>query len=60
MNIKWVILAAALLCGFQSIAADKPDTTWVYKQIGSKELKMDVFLPDGYESASKPFPAMVK
>jgi acetyl esterase len=55
--MKRIILATLLYAG-AVVAAEVPDTTWTYKQIDGKELKMDVFLPEGYESG-KNFPVFV-
>ncbi|VGO12502.1 Carboxylesterase NlhH [Pontiella desulfatans] len=35
------------------------DAQWTYKTVGETELKMDVFLPDGYESSKEQFPTIV-
>ncbi|MEO0415468.1 MAG: carboxylesterase family protein, partial [Verrucomicrobiota bacterium] len=42
-----------------SLQARKPDTFWTYHQIGDRELKLSVFFPDDYETASTKFPVMV-
>ena len=36
-----------------------PDTQWTYKSISGKDLKMDVFLPVGYQEAEVSYPVMV-
>ena len=36
-----------------------PDTQWTYKSISDKDLKMDVFLPAGYQDAEVSYPVMV-
>ena len=37
----------------------KPDVQWTYRTVGETELKMDVFLPDGYESSRETYPTFV-
>ena len=37
----------------------EPDTQWVYKTVSGKDLKMDVFLPAGYQDAEVSYPVMV-
>ena len=37
----------------------EPDTQWTYKSISGKDLKMDVFLPAGYQDAEVSYPVMV-
>ena len=36
----------------------EPDAMWTYKQVSGKDLKMSVFLPDGYDGGSR-FPTFV-
>jgi len=55
--MKRIVLAALMYAGAVA-AAEVPDTTWTYKQVDGKELKMDVFLPEGYESGEN-FPVFV-
>lgn len=40
------------------MAAEFPDTQWTYKTVDGKALKMDVFLPEGYEAGDQ-FPVFV-
>lgn len=49
------ILLFGALCVF---GAGQPDTQWAYKTVNGKELKMDVFLPDGYDAGTQ-FPVFV-
>ena len=49
-------LFAATTPGLQSV---KPDARWTYKKVDGKELKLDVFLPEGYEESEKDHPAYV-
>lgn len=59
MNLK-VWAAGFLVLSVVGVrSAEVPDVRWTYKTIDNKELKMDVFLPEGYESAEKTFPAIV-
>ncbi|MDF7823557.1 alpha/beta hydrolase [Pontiellaceae bacterium B12227] len=60
MNVKWIIVAAGLLVSLPSVfGAENPDAQWTYKTVGEKDLKMDVFLPEGYESSKGKFPIIV-
>jgi acetyl esterase len=56
--VKNVFIIALLLNALHSFGGEKPDTTWTYKTVEGKALKMDVFLPEGYESGSS-FPTLV-
>ena len=57
--LKSFLLTLFCLAGVAAHAAGTPDTQWTYKTINGKALKMDVFLPEGYASAEKSFPAIV-
>lgn len=37
----------------------QPDTHWTYKNIDGKELKLSVFLPEGYETSDETYPTFV-
>lgn len=58
--IKTFLLTLTLsaLCAVSATAAPRPDTMWTYKKIDGKQLRMSVFLPDGYETA-KALPTIV-
>ncbi len=51
-------LTLSALCTVSATAAPQPDTMWTYKKIDGKQLRMSVFLPDGYETA-KALPTIV-
>ncbi len=36
-----------------------PDGMWTYKQVGGKDLKLSVFLPDGHPDSTEKFPTIV-
>lgn len=48
-----------LCCGSLVQGNPVPDAQWIYKTVGETELKMDVFLPDGYDASKEKFPAIV-
>ena len=55
------IIAAGAICASvcgSAWAGAKPDAAWTYKTVGDTELKMDVFLPEGYEEGTE-FPTFV-
>jgi acetyl esterase len=57
-----VISHSLLLFAAMNAAAkdeNKPDTQWVYKTVDGKDLKLDVFLPDGYEKSNRSYPVFV-
>lgn len=63
MNVRIFILSGALLgCILSGVSASEnqhvPDTQWTYKIVDGKALKMDVFLPEGYDS-NDDFPVFV-
>lgn len=45
-------LTLAAIVTMPTSADTAPDTMWTYKKIDGKELRMSVFLPDGYETAN--------
>lgn len=51
-------LTLSALCAVSATALPRPDTMWTYKKIDGKQLRMSVFLPDGYETA-KALPTIV-
>ena len=51
-------LTLSALSAVSATAAPRPDTMWTYKKIDGKQLRMSVFLPDGYETA-KALPTIV-
>ena len=56
--MKMNFIAAFFAVVLSAFGAELPNTQWIYKTVGGKELKMDVFLPGNYESG-KIFPAVV-
>ncbi len=57
--LKSLLLTLCCFAGVAAHASGTPDTQWTYKTINGKALKMDVFLPEGYSSDEKSFPAIV-
>lgn len=57
----WVcVLAGAVARGNEpTLQTREPDTEWTYKTVGGKDLKLDVFLPEGYADAERRHPAYV-
>jgi acetyl esterase/lipase len=58
MSLFGTLMMGAMLLGAVCVADAAPDAKWTYKTVDGKTLKMDVFLPPGYESGEK-FPTMV-
>ncbi|MDF7808117.1 hypothetical protein P4E94_11755 [Pontiellaceae bacterium B12219] len=54
MKIKSV-LSILFVSGVVAVSAQRPDAQWTYKTVARKDLKLDVLLPDTYESAEKTF-----
>lgn len=52
-----LILTLSAIVTLPASAGKVPDTMWTYKRINGKELRMSVFLPDGYDAA-KAFPVI--
>lgn len=48
-----------MLSGSPLLGQARPDAMWTYKEVDGMELKLSVFLPKGYESSNKKFPAFV-
>lgn len=55
----FVLLTLCFFAGMEAHAEDTPETQWTYKTIRGKELKMDVFLPEGYTSGDHRYPAIL-
>ena len=53
------ILLLSLWLGIAIQAASEPDAMWTYKSVDGKDLKLSVFLPEGYEASNDPFPTFV-
>lgn len=59
-HLKSVLLLIHLIIGSTTLWGQaEPDAMWTYKEVDGKALKLSVFLPSGYESAEKRFPAFV-
>ena len=55
---KFIDLFTVGLSAFLSAFGAEPDSQWTYKIVDGKELKMDVFLPEGYDAEAQ-FPVFV-
>ena len=52
-------LLALIVSNVVNASSEIPDTYWTYKTIDDKDLKLSVFLPEGYAESDTPFPTFV-
>jgi acetyl esterase/lipase len=58
MRMKMSCVAMAFVAVLNTLGAATPGAQWTYKTVDGKELKMDVFLPEGYAEGTQ-FPIFV-
>ena len=64
MRVSFLLPAILALSGMnfslaETYAKAEPQAKWVYKNVNSKDISMDVFLPDGYGEEGRVFPFLI-